>query len=159
MALLHIGVSIIDDDGDVSTCVIKVPQGTLTLAEMVEFGQEIATLVDAISDGKITEISLILNLQLPGGLKANPVAFSEVQKGGLFAFSANGTPYRHSVRVPALTPSLFAGNAINTADADVAAFIAAMEDGLDATGTQVQPSNKYEMDIVSLLTAVKSHRR
>lgn len=159
MALFHVGYTIRDDDGDTSTLSIKVPRAALTLAQIEEFAEEMAVLVNEIIDGVIDEIRVIASLALPGGLRTDPVAYCEVQKGALFAFSANGTEYRHSVRVPALKPSLFAGNDVTVAQSDVAAFIAGMEDGLDATGTQVEPSNKAEADLESLISAKKSFRR
>lgn len=159
MALVHVGVKMLDDDGDTSTFAVKVPLGALTLAQITGFAQAWATEIDDMTDGKITGLSVIIGVTLPGGLKADPVQYSEVQKGALLSFSAAGTAYRHSIRIPAVTPSKFTGNVLNSADADVAAVITIMEDGVDIGGVDVLPCDKYENDIVAYIEGVKSFRR
>ena len=158
MSLVHVGFRIADADGDTSSMSVKVPLGSLTLAELVEFAQELAVLVDDSIDGIIQEITIQTSVSLPGGLQASAVAGSEVQKGGLLSFTAADTPYRWSVRVPALTPSKFTGNIVDDQDSDIAALIAAFEAGLDSTGTQVQPCDKYENDLTAYIEGVKSFR-
>lgn len=158
MALVHIGFRIVDDDGDTSTMSVKVPQGSLTIAELTEFAEELAVLIDDCIDGAIQQITLAISVSLPGGLQASPVANSEVQRGGLLSFSATGTPYRFSIRVPAFTPSKFAGNTVDDQDSDVTALLLAFTAGLDATGTQVQPCDKYENDLSAYIEGVKSFR-
>lgn len=148
-----------DSDGDTTTEVIHVPDGSATLVELETFGQMAGDLLDAISDGVLDRVVLTVSIPLSGNGKVSPVQFSEVQKGGLFGFSALGTNYRHSVRVPAMTPALFAGNAVDTADADVAAFVTAMETGINVGGKILLPCDKYGNDVQSLISARKSHRR
>jgi len=148
-----------DADGDQTTEVIHVPDGSATLTELETFGQMSADLLDAVSDASIDRITLTVSIPLSGNGKVSPVANSEVQKGGLMGFSVNGSNYRHSLRIPAFTPALFSGNSINTGDTDVAAFITAMQTGVDVGGKILVPCDKYENDIVSLISARKSFRR
>ncbi len=158
MSLVHVGYRIADADGDTSSMSIKIPLGTLTLAELVEYAEEMAVLIDDCIDGVIQEITIQTSVSLPGGLQASPIAGCEVQKGALLSFVAAGTPYRFSVRVPAFTPAMFVANAVDGTDDDVIALLAGFTAGLDATGTQVQPCDKYENDLTSYLEGVKSFR-
>ena len=116
MSLVHVGFRISDADGDTSSMSVKVPLAALTLAELVEFAQELAVLIDDSIDGIIQEITIQTSVSLPGGLQGAAVAGSEVQKGGLLSFTAAGTPYRWSVRVPALTPGKFTGITVKQGD-------------------------------------------
>lgn len=158
MSLVHVGFRIADADGDTSSMSVQVPLGALTLAHLVEFAEELAVLIDDSIDGVIQAITVATAVSLPGGLQASPVAGSEVQKGGLLSFVAAGTPYRWSVRVPAMTPAKFTGNLVDDTDSDIAALIAAFEDGLDSSGTTVSPCDKYENDLTAYIEGVKSFR-
>lgn len=159
MALVHVGLRCLDADGDVSTFAVKLPLGSLTLAQITGFAEGWATEVDDMTDIKIEAINVIIGVDLPGGLKADPVDYSEVQKGALLSFAATGTGYRHSIRIPGVTPSLFTGNALNDANEHVAAVIAIMEDGVDVVGVDIEPCDRYENDIISYIEGVKSFRR
>lgn len=159
MALRHFGFSLQDADGDVSSVEIKVPAGAETLAHLTEFGQEMAALIDGCVDAKITEIRLVSTIALPVGLKPNPVPNCEVQKGALFLFNATGSEYKHSIRFPAWTPSKFTGKEVNQVAVNVPELIAGLLTGVDCSGTVLSPSDKHENDLVSLVSAKKSHRR
>jgi len=159
MALVQIGVIVQDDDGDRSSVNVTVPSGTLTLAAIVEFAQDMAALIDACTDGQIVEIHLVIGVSLPEGLKANPVAYSDVEKGALLSFDVAGTEYRHSIRIPAFVESKFAGKAVDDEDVDVAALIAALEDGITEEAQLVAPSNRFELDLGTYIEGIKSFRR
>lgn len=159
MALRHFGISILDADGDVSSMEIKTVAGAETLAQLTQYAQDMAVLIEPLTDGAITEIRLVVAIPLPGGLTAIPVANCEVQKGALFTFTASGTAYKHSIRIPAFVPAKFSGKNVNSADADVIVFQTAMLAGLNIGGTVIQPSDKYENDLLAVSSAVKSHRR
>jgi hypothetical protein len=159
MALVHIGYRIRDADGDKSTMAVKVPRGALTLAQIEEFAQEFSVLLNAVIDGVIEAMNVSISMDLPGGLRTTPVANCEVQKGALLSFTANGTEYRYSVRVPSYVPGKFSGNEVDTADVEFIAIRDALVSGLDATGTQVQPCDEYENDLLSFIEGRKSFRR
>lgn len=152
-----VSISLTDSDGDTNSAPFYLDT-TYTLAEYEGFGQQIAALVDSTSDSKIDAINLTLSIALPGGLKANAVANSENQKGANLAFNT-ATRYKHTLRIPALTPAKFSGKSVNTSDADVTALVNAMTAGLTVSGTDMFPRDPYGNDIVSLATAVKSFRR
>jgi len=155
----HFGFSILDADGDTSSLEIKVPTGAETLAQLTEFGQEMAQLIDGCIDGQITEIRLISTIPLPAPLKDAPVALCEVQKGALFLFGAAGTEYKHSIRFPSWTPSKFTGKEVNQAATNVPELITGLLTGVDCAGLVIPPCDKYANDLTALVTAKKSFRR
>ena len=159
MALFNVSIRVEDADGDSQTFVVPVPRGTLTLAQITSYAQQLVSLIDDIISGQITGISVCIGIELPGGIKSSPLAFSEVQKGANLSFAATGTVYRHTIRIPSVQPALFIGDALDVEDTAVALVIAALVSGLSAGGTTVQPSNFYEMDISGLLDAQKSFRK
>ena len=159
MALTLVSLGIRDADGDKDTVAMYIPTGSLDIADFQGFVDTVAPLVDAITDGVIESASITVGATLPGGLATDPVAGCEVQKGGLFQLSANGTPYTHSVRIPAMTPSLFSGDAINLSDTPVSNFTSVLVNGTTPNTSLVSPSNKYEMDLTSVKSGVKSFRK
>lgn len=159
MGLVLVSYSITDADGDVSSMPIYIPDAGLAHADVAGFADNFAVLVDNVTDGFISAINITYQHTVPVTVNSAAVANSEVQKGALFQFSATGTPYKHSVRVPAFTPGKFSGDSVNTADADVIVFVNALAAGLTPVATLVKPSNKYEMDLASNISAVKSFRK
>ena len=159
MALAQISVIVEDADGDRSSVNLGVPLGGLSIAQIVEFGQDMTGLIDDVTDGKIVGLNVIVAADLPEGLKASAVAYSEVQKGALLNFSLDDTPYTYSVRVPAWTPAKFTGDVVNIGAAGVAVLLAAMVDGETIDGDLVAPCTKFEFDVDGYVEGVKSFRR
>lgn len=149
-----------DAKGKSSTTEVNIPTG-LTLANMTIFAQEMAKLIDPLITGVITRIGLAINIALPAGLAANPLSTSDVEEGGKFQFSTAGGYYT-GLRIPTWMESLVSAGSddINTLDADVAAFVAAMMSGIDlttatpvaGTGT-VTPTDGRGDDITALVNA------
>lgn len=158
MATFNISYSLQDADGNVNSFAVKVPAGSLTLAEIEGFAQQLAPIVDDVTDAQIVDMAIGLNAALPGGLKSSPVANSNNQEGGLISFNTDG-PYKYSYRVPAWYQAGFSGAEINQSETNAAAFITAMLSGLDVSGTQVIPSDAYENDLTSVARAYKSFRK
>lgn len=159
MALALISVTIQDADGDESTALMYGDTGVLTLANLIEVAQDYATSVDGITDGKIVDLNLTIKPDLPAGLQASAVAYSETQKGALFSFNLNGTSYTDSIRIPAFTESYFVGDNVDTTIGAVSSFLNNMLTGFVTAGGTFTPSNRYGFDIVSLAKAVKSFRK
>lgn len=159
MALIHISYVVRDADGDKNSMSLCVVRGAHTLANTTTFAQNVATLLDAITDGAIEEINLLFGCELPGGLKADPVAGAEAQIGGLIAFGMDGSDYRYAVRVPAFHLAYFTMKTINLAQAEVEAFTDEMVDGETIGGELFEPCNKFEFDLDSVIEGTKSIRR
>lgn len=158
VATFNVSYSILDGDGDTSALAFKVPAGTLTLAQITGYAQQVATLLDVVIGGKITGLAITLEAALPGGLKASATGTSDVQEGALFSF-VNASPYIDSIRVPAWNEDLFVGKEVNTEGTGVGNFISALITGLDVSGATVAASDRYENDYTSLKSAVKSFRK
>lgn len=157
--LFNVSMSVLDDDGNTTSYAVKVPAGTLTLAEIREFAQEFCAAVDLVTEVQITSLRVSLEAALPAGIKSSPVASSNIQEGALFSFIAADTSYKYGSRVPGFDQSKFVGREVDDTDTDVQAFLNAMILGLDASGTTVQPSDNYANDLTAYAKAIKSFRR
>lgn len=146
--------SIVDEKGKTSTTEVKIP-GATTWTNAVIFAQQLALLIDDLIVGAITRIGITADVELPGGLTASAAANSDVEEGARFQFrTENG--FFSGLRLPTFDEAKIAAGTrgVNLADADVAAFVTAMEDGIDLTsyggsGT-VQPCDGREEDLVTL---------
>jgi hypothetical protein len=134
--------SILDERGTRGQVNIFVPTG-LTLAQYEAFVTAAAPDVDAMTGGKVMSAALTLDIALPAGLKANPIADQFMEQGVNFPFSCNGTGYRHTVRVPAFRDTLITDGAVDVAAQSVIDWIATLTAG-DAV---VLPCDKYGNDI------------
>jgi len=144
-----------DNDDDPANTEIHVQSGD-TIAQYATFANAYANAMDDIVLGKIADIATML---IPVDISAitnntlNPV--SDVEQIGAFQFvDTNGEPVQ--VNIPGLLLSTVLGSSdeLDTADTDVAAFIALMETG-DGT---IAPCSVAEADINGTLYARKETR-
>jgi hypothetical protein len=153
-------VTILDDDGDKSTCQFHMPR-TFTWDEVVDTAEDITMLIDAMSLGQVVACGVTAAID-PASiiLKGQPVAQCDVQQCGLFTFET-AEHYKHSIRIPAFDPDQFLDNSkeIDQEQIDVAAFITAIVDGVLQGETTVTPSDYRGEDITALVTAVESFRK
>lgn len=150
-----VSIAITDATGDRKTLQIYFDPTTATLAQITTWCQNLASVVDAVSDGVIQEMNLTLNIALPSGLDTAPTGDVDIQRGALFGFDASGTPYRHSVWVPGFAAVTFTGDLVDFANAGVQAF----DDYLTTTTTGITGSDKYGNHLVSAISGVKSFRK
>jgi len=129
-----------------------------TLAQAQGFATGFAPLIDAITGGVIVGAQVTFPLTLPGGLKTTPDTGATVHRGGLFGYD-NASPYKWSQYVGSLTPTLFIADLVNVGDTDVGAYITAMEDGINVSGTFVQPTNEYDDDLTTNVSAKEAFRK
>jgi len=159
MAVTEMVFEIEDASGDVASTSVKVIS-TTTAANLVGFAAGFATALNNIIAGKILSAAAFLGVDI-SGLTSNVVLDdSDVEHIGKFEFlSVLG--FRVKVNIPCLhETSVMPTNsdAINQADSDVAAFIAAMEDGVSVTGALIEPCDIAESDIVSVVFAREAFR-
>lgn len=159
MAVTHIGYTFLDAKGKRASAGVKVDSASYTLAQLAEFASELGDLIDNVTECQITDCTIYISTSPGAALKASPVANSDVEEGGLFTFSLASSPYVESIRIPGLIQGKFSGETINLADADIDAFVDAIVVGLDASGTNVAPLNKFGVNISSVVSAVKSFRK
>jgi hypothetical protein len=83
------------------------------------------TVLDGVTGGQIIRANAVVIPALPGGLKAAPIAGSEVQEAASFDFSQTGIPYHYGNVVPAFLETLeLADGKPNLAAGAVVAYIA-----------------------------------
>lgn len=145
--------SILDDDADRRTVNIFF-DAAITPAALAAFATAYEPLLDAVIDGQIIEASYTVGLVLAGGLKAAPVAQSEVQKGANWSY-LNASRFKHGIWIPSFKPTLFVGDTVNQAGAGVAAFNAAHITGIAGTA----PTNGQGFDLTALASAKKTFRK
>lgn len=152
MALYIPGITIVDADGKSKRVNWHVPPGTLTLAQMNAHMVTMAEAIDAVVDGKVTEASYIVGVELGAAtIKATPTAGASVALGMNISFDATGTDYRHTVFFPSWKIGARNGLNIDTDEAVVTTLTTAFVDGTDSAGATVQPSDPYGNDLVTVL--------
>lgn len=158
--MFKLWVRIRDADGDVSTSQFNFP-GSFTLTNIQEFAADFLPLVDAVIHGRIEEAGITVSITLPGGLKANPDQYCDVQQGALFSMLTAGG-YNTSFRLPTFDRAMFAVGSknVDVEDTDVAAFLSAIVEGIEVTGpVTVVPSDYRGDDITALVKGVESFRK
>lgn len=158
MGLALVGmITIKDAKGKSSTTEFNFPS-TTTLANAKIFVQEMSKLYDAVTNGVITRIGVAVLATLPGTLRASADADSDVEEGARFQFRTDGGFYT-GFRIPTFLESkiLSGTTTVDLADSDVAALVAAFEDGMSlvaagGSGT-VQPTDKREDPVNALDSA------
>lgn len=161
MALALVGLLTFKDaKGESATTEFNFPS-TVTLANAIIFAQQMAILYNNVTTGVITRIGVAVLATLPGTLRASADADSDVEEGARFQFRTDGGFYT-GFRIPTFDEAkIISGTKqVDTADTDVAALVAAFEDGLSlvaagGTGT-VQPTDKREDPVNVLDTALES---
>ncbi len=152
--------SIKDNKGKVSTTEVKIPTG-ITLSNMIEFAGDMAVLIDAITTGVIVGVSIGISVDTSAlGLTGAAGSTADVEEKGRFQFQTAGGFYTY-VNVPCWsdTDVVAGSDAIDQADVDVAAFIAAMVSGLTLIDLSVvQPTDAREDDITVLSSAFERFR-
>jgi hypothetical protein len=147
-------ISIQDEKGKTSTTELNVPPATAYDDVRIMAGQ-MATLIDSMISGAIIRIGIVDSVDLPAGIAAAPGAGSDVEEGARFQYrTANG--FYSAMRLATFDESrIVAGAAtVDLTDADVAAFVTAMTDGLDLSGAggsgTIQPCDKRDEDLTAL---------
>lgn len=158
VAALEIIVSIEDNDGDVGTTTLKVPNG-FSLAQYAEFGAAMSGIMDDFIGGRISGADLCFTADL-SALNFNFLDGSaDVEDLGAFQFrTGDGRPVR--MNVPGLIEAVVPAGSddINVADPLIAPLTAMMTDGLAVTGGTIQPCDVGEDDIVGLESARERFR-
>lgn len=76
-----------------------------------------APLLDAAVDAFIENITMTIQLDVPGGIKTSALVGNTVHEGALIDFSADGTIYRWGTYFPSWKNTGFTGNTVNNTGA------------------------------------------
>jgi len=162
MALaVNVRFDLIDNKGKTSFTKIRVPTG-FSIAQYIEFAQGAAQVIANTSNCKITSVSLTFGIDLTGlGLATVASGLADIYQKFRFQFNTAISGFKAKFQIPASSESLVTSgsDAVNIADVDVAAFIAAMNNGIVVTGGTVAFADNRGMDITSLQFAREVHRR
>ena len=157
MGVWSMGFTIQDENNKKAVTRFYAPD-TLTAAQAAEGAQLLAGLIDAVVGGKITSISLCLIVALPGGLKANPAANTDVEEGARFGWLTSQANLA-SNRFATFLETKLTGEVVNQADAAVTALKNAIISGIAVTaGTMTFVDSRGE-DITSLSSARDQHKK
>jgi hypothetical protein len=161
---INIYVRIADAGGpngpDTSVVSVEINPET-ALSNLVNTVEAFALLVEPLITGQIVAAGFTIEVPLDGvivGAAAN--VFADVQEKAVFAFRTAGG-FLKRISIPTFAETLFtfggAGHEVDTTDPDVAAFIDAMEDGIDLAASGglglVAVVDSRDDDIVSIESA------
>ena len=142
-----ITISLIDHKGKTASVQVFMPTG-LTLAEIDALSDDICTNLDAIVGATINGAAVSKQLTLPAGLKGVAAANVDIEMGANFGFDAADTIYKHTIRVPSISPTKIVGDNVTLTDPIVQAF----PDGITAGVAGALPSDRYGNDLVAILS-------
>lgn len=148
-----------DADGDQKSLALYWPNSAINTADLQDASDTIAAFLDAVTDGKIIAANLTRGIDLPSGLKAAPVANSEVQKGALLHFRRAGQTRIYSLWVPSWTPSKFTGDEVNDASAGVSSLTDTIVDGITESSGNVVFSDEFGNDLNLYVDGEKTFRK
>lgn len=158
-----VNIDVIDGERHTSTVSVNLPTAT-SYTDAKEVGQALAGLVLALTEGRITKVSLVdNNLALPAGNPAAGAEAGDVEIKGMFNFIASGAAgeYAYRISIPALKAAMKEANTDNldTTQAAVANFATQMVSGVTApTSTNViGPVDSRAYDIVQYISAKESY--
>lgn len=142
---------VIDAKGKPSFTKIRIPTG-FSVSDYIEFGQGLGQLIANITTIKITRASFCVGVDLSGAtIKGVASGLSDIAQKALIGFSTAVAGFRTKLKLPALseTKVVVGSDSIDQADADVAAFLSAMEVGIVVTGGTIQPTDTRGNDVTS----------
>lgn len=144
-----------DEKGAFSTTEIRLPTAT-AWADVLLMSAALVPLIDALIAGAIRRVGIVFDYTVVGGIKLSPLAGSDVEEGARFQFRTENNFFTH-LRLPTFLESLIVAGTreVDLTDADVAAFVDAMVDGIDLPDAApiVEPSDSRGEDIVALTSA------
>lgn len=151
----------VDEKGKTSFSKIRVPN-TFSIAQYTEFGIAMGQFIANMSSCRITGCSATFTIDLSGlGLKSAAASVADVFQKGYFSFNSAATGFFKRLRIPTFSEAKVSAGSdtINTVDADVAAFLGAMNSGIVVTGGTIQPVTERGHDLTSLSEAREVFRR
>ncbi|MEM6284164.1 MAG: hypothetical protein AAF787_18370 [Chloroflexota bacterium] len=150
-----------DGKAATSSTQVNLPSST-AIADAVLFGQQMALLIDPLVNGFISRIGIVVDVDLSALAIANaPSPLADVEEGARFQFRTAQNNFT-SMRIPTFIDNLITagGNAVDQVNVDVAAYLTAMETGIDLTGVggsgTISPSDTRDEDITATTSALES---
>lgn len=142
-----------DDKNLTSLITIPVPSQT-AVADLLGALDAIGQLIMPLVKGGLKAAAVRIAGSVTGWDLTDITANSDVQEIGTFLFNTTG-PVVKETNLPTFDETLLVANSkvVDTSDADVAAFITAMESGVTVNAHVIEPCNKHAEDILSIASA------
>jgi hypothetical protein len=150
-----------DEKGKTSFTEIKVPTG-FSIAQLTEFAAASAQVLINASHVACTGVSINIAIDISASLTNVVTVGANVAKKAFFQFQSAIGGLIAKFKIPTLDESnVVAGtDQLDIVAAPVAAYIAAIEDGLDiGAGVFIQPTDKRGNDLTTLDFARELHQR
>lgn len=161
MLVGSVNFSFVDAKGKSSFTVIRIPS-TFTFPQYKAFALAAAQVVANMSTAEITEVSVSIGLNLGGlGLRTVATQFADwFNKAFIQASNAvSGLFAKYNIPTYDDTNNLPNSKKLDLADADVAALVTLIEDGLDVSGTLVFPVTVRDEATSTVTTAEEAFRK
>ncbi len=156
---IDIRVSLLDGNGNTSKQVAHIAAAT-TLANAFLYAQDLAEILDALSDAKVIGAEVLAPVDLSGqDIKTDPTVQSDIESGAKFVFrDAYGLLY--TSRIPAIVASCLVPNSklVDLQNAGVQAYVNGII-GVLGGDPGVNSLTKASTDIETLFSARQSFRR
>jgi hypothetical protein len=111
--------------------------------------------LDSLTGAKIEAVQVRLNVDISAAtLKPNATPDHPINWGVNLGYSAAGTPYRHTIYIPAVDQGLVDAGEFDDTDPLVIAF----NTEITAGDTVVLPSDEYENDLTAFLGGATTFR-
>jgi len=131
-----------DADGDQASLPTygTYDDASVTLADIVSYAGANAALLDAITDVKINKMAVTIFPALPGGLKADPVAGSDVEKTAVLTLNLDAPAGKaYTQDIPGFYLAGFTGDEVNKLAAAVEDWVNQMKSAI----TDVKMTNNF----------------
>lgn len=147
-------------DGENHTSVVKYNfQDGLTLAQLDAIAPVLAGIVQDTINGAVRKVTVHRTVWESDAI--TPDGQSEVEMLGRFIWNVSNTSKNLMNNLPTFPKTKILPNSdqIDRTDADVDAYITAMEDGFDVSGTLYQPQDTEGRDVNAILTSTEAYAK
>jgi hypothetical protein len=156
--VVNVAFRIRDSEDQKSSVAFRFLLGSMTITDVGLAVDALTQLVEDVIAGVIEAASWSINHTLIGGLKTTPSEDCDIQKGAMLAFSATGTAYRHSIRIPTWLAAYIDGDEILDNETDPAALVTWLTDGALYNAHQCDPCDQRGADLAAYLGGGESIR-
>jgi len=159
--MIFLFYTIQDADGDKSTIEIPFP-ASFNLANTSAVVAAFAAVLNPLLNGGLVSAGARVEIDLSGSWGSGAMLISDIQEQAQFLFRVVGG-FPKLLNLPTFIETFFnnggADKTVDMGDADIVAFVNAMEDGLTVSSVLYQPSDYRGADIVSTESAVQHFGR
>lgn len=161
-----ISVTVQDDAGVKASTLVAVDYDAATtlVSALIANAMEFGSMINALTDGIVTEVRLIVPLLPDGAWRTSPVANCDVEETALFVFDQLNTKYAQTIDIPAIAQSKLADGRVNLSDSAVTDFIERLTNQTAVTGGllhngMVFANSMYHNALKSLRSVQKTFRK